>query len=100
MVNCRHVGKEVLFASRTGTDYCSFFPSRAVENPGKYKLRDLVTDKGKPLRNSTANQLSVVIKNMNAFNSVCIKALKTGRFYIFPHFFFKDLNLKESKPCI
>lgn len=76
MVNCRHVGKEELFASRTGIDYCSFFPSRAVENPGKYILRDLVTDKGKPLRNSSANQLGVVTKNMNAFNSVCIKHWK------------------------
>lgn len=70
MVYCRHVGKEFLLASRTGMDYCSFFPSRAVENPGKYIPRDLVADKGKPLRNSSANQLAVVIKNINASNSV------------------------------
>lgn len=46
------------------------FPSRAVENPGKYVLRDLVTDKTKLLINSSANQLAVVIKNRNIFNSV------------------------------
>lgn len=78
MVNCRHVGKEVLFASRTSMDYCSFFPSRAVENPGKYIPRDVgksEADKEKSLRNSSANQLVVVIKGMNVFNSVCIKTL-------------------------
>lgn len=40
------------------------FSSRAVENPRKYVLTDLVTDKGKPLKNSSANWLAVVIKNI------------------------------------